>query len=143
MSYGIRLVDPENDYNVMHTGNRHQEGGNYVAFVKTADGQILQGTADCEIHVTYNYSTIYSRVFPQGTARENPPYSNKGDNEGIKWLYGRTAEESIPVLEQAVEQLGTERDTDYWKATDGNAGRALNTLLGWARENPNGIWWVL
>ena len=130
MSYGIRLVDPENDYNVMHTGNRHQEGGNYVAFVKTADGQILQGTADCDLNVTYNYSTIYSRVFPQGT-------------KGINWLYGRTAKESIPVLEQAVEQLGTERDTDYWKATDGNAGRALNTLLGWARENPNGIWWVL
>ena len=141
MSYGILLVDPANDYNVMQT-KRHQEGGTYVAFVKT-DGQVLQGTADCDLNVTYNYYEQFVRVFPKGTARENPPYSNKGDNEGIKWLYDRTAEETIPVLERAVEELGTEQDDDYWKATNGNAGRALSTLLEWAREHPNGVWWVL
>ena len=138
MGYNISLRNngKNDNWDVMTTAIRHQEGGNYVAFEQTADGQIQQGTADCDIHVTGNYSKIYERVFPDSEATRTT---------GLKQtlLISRTAEETIPVLERAVKELGTERHPDYWKATDGNAGRVLNTLLGWAREHPNGVWWVL
>jgi len=39
-------------------------------------------------------------------------------------------------LQKAISLLGTERDPDYWKATEGNAGYALSILLGWARLHP-------
>ena len=40
-------------------------------------------------------------------------------------------------VEVAVNQLGTSTDSDYWKATPGNAGHALNILLYWAKMHPN------
>ena len=109
---------------VIHTSSQQiQEGGT----------QVMAGTNECQLNITYNYSPLFYEVFPESSA----PYHGLG----IRWLYGKTGEESIPVLEKAVERLGIRRNADYWKATMGNAGWALNILLGWAREHPDGVWW--
>ena len=113
MSHDVRLVDTDI---VLVSRQKISEGGTHVS----------GGTNECELNVTYNYSPLFYEVFPK--------------DEGLKWLYGKTGKESIPVLEQAVERLGTKRDSDYWKATMGNAGYSLGILLDWAREFPQGKW---
>ena len=113
MSHDVRLVDSDI---VLVSRQKISEGGTHVSC----------GTNECELNVTYNYSPLFYEVFP--------------NDEGLKWLYGKTGKESIPVLEQAVERLGTKRDSDYWKATMGNAGYSLGILLDWAREFPQGKW---
>jgi hypothetical protein len=44
------------------------------------------------------------------------------------------------VLKAAMEQLGDDVDPDYWKATEGNAKRALAQLLAFAQLRPDGVW---
>ena len=53
---------------------------------------------------------------------------------------GMTGAESIPVLQNAIANLGDDTDQDYWKATDGNAKRSLCQLLAMAKMRPDGIW---
>ena len=94
---------------------RHSEGGTYA----------LGGTTEAELNVTYNYSKSFARV-----------------GFRLNDLDGKRAGDTIPVLEKCVAELGTERDTNYWKATDGNAGYAASILLAWARKYPDAVWYV-
>lgn len=79
------------------------------------------GCGDAWFNITYNYSPFYGELWPGG---------------GIRKLYGKTAEELIPVLKDAVEKLGAEPDENYWKPTKGNAGNALKNLLALAKMCP-------
>lgn len=63
-----------------------------------------------------------------------------GQERGIRYLYGKRAIDTIPLLERAIEILGTEQDDNPWKGTPGNAGYTLSILLGWARRFPNAVW---
>lgn len=81
----------------------------------------LGGTDQASLNVTYNY----------------------GKHFDFNKLDGRTAEDCIPEMEEAVKELGTERDSDYWKATPGNAGYAVSILLGWARQHPKAVFSVM
>ena len=92
----------------------HSEGGTYA----------MGGTSKAEINVTYNYSRVYPEYF------------------SLRDLDGKTAAETELILAKAVDELGTERDEDYWNPTPGNAGYALNILLGWARQHPKAKWIV-
>ena len=79
-----------------------------------------------EINITYNYAHIFRRIF--------------GD-EGIRVLYGKTGEQSIHILEEAIAQLEDNVTPDnLWKPTDGNAKLSLITMLNVAKEHPEGIW---
>ena len=160
MSYGIEL---QKDGEAVHV-SLHEEGGTYV----------LGGKEEAALNITYNYS---------------PHYHEHLDKEkGLRWLYGKTGEETELRLVTAVAILGTEQNTEpfwrlvweqpasvdddtwqrwlkiqnwdeytvdfkvalaasairdggaYWKPTPGNAGYALNILLGWAREHPDAVW---
>lgn len=82
------------------------------------------GTDEASFNITYNYAPIFRRVLGP---------------DGIRGLYGKTGAECEPLLSAAVEQLGTDRDPDYWTATDGNAGAALARLLSWAVQHPDGV----
>lgn len=82
---------------------------------------ILGGTELAEMNVTYNYSVHFSVK-----------------NE----LHGKTAEETIPILEGAVEHFGTERTMNYWDASEGNVGYMCSILLSWAKLHPDAIWRV-
>jgi hypothetical protein len=94
---------------------RFEEGGTYV----------LGGTTQAELNVTYNYAEHMWKHLGEG---------------GLKALHGKKAQDTIETLSKAVEALGTDRDSDYWKSTPGNAGFALSILLSWAKLHPEGEW---
>ena len=115
MSYWVYLEDAQRESMGVKS---HEEGSTYT----------ISGTDRAELNVTYNYSGYY---------REHL------DSElGLRWLHGRTASETIERLEAAVAALGTERSPDHWEGSPGNAGHALSVLLGWARQHPDGVWFV-
>jgi len=86
----------------------------------------IGGTTEMHLNITYNYSEHYYRTI---------------DPEiGIRCLYGKSADETIPILEKAIGLLKNDTDRDYWKDTEGNAKRALIQLLVLAKMRPDGIW---
>lgn len=111
MSYDLGLYYDKQPATVEH----FQEGGT----------QVMGGTDDAELNITYNYSWFYYR------------YLDK--EEGLRWLYGKKAKDCVERLEAAVSELGTDQHDDYWADTPGNAGYALNILLQWAKQHPEAI----
>lgn len=119
VSYDVSLVDDEG---VAVKVPNHAEGG-VVA---------VGGSTRADISITYNYSYFY--------------YNEIDEDDGIRSLDGTVAEETIDTLESAVDRLGTEPHRDcknYWCPSIGRAGKALDVLLGWAREHPNATWRVI
>ena len=117
MSWDIDLVD-KNTREVLHMPEKHHfRGANYV----------LGGTTECSMNITYNYSPLYRKAFP--------------DN-GINIINGKTGEESVPLIAKMIGSLGDDRDDDYWKATEGNAKQPLFALLVFAAQHPEGVWEV-
>ena len=114
MSYDIYLMDPQInkpcDLGLDFTGH----GGMYV----------VGGTSDAWLNVTYNYSSTLYRVIP----------------DGIRSIYGKTGEQSIQILENAISQLGDETNDNYWEECDGNVKKMLKILLSFAKLRPDGVW---
>lgn len=94
------------------------------------------GTDEAELNITYNYARNWWPVWQ----RIGGPEDGEGDGSLGKMIGEKRAGDTIEWLSKAVEILGTERDPDYWAATDGNAGYALSILLGWARQHPDAVW---
>lgn len=115
MSYDIYLNDPVTKEPINLDSPHQMRGGTYAS----------GGTPEAWLNITYNYADHYYRVF--------------GD-KGIRTIYGMTGAESIPVLKNAISQLGDEVDADYWKSTEGNAKKPLIQLLVLAQLRPDGIW---
>jgi hypothetical protein len=61
---------------------------------------------------------------------------------GIRGIYGKTAGESIPILEEAAQKLRAESfSEDYWEPTEGNARKALLDLQVLAKmAPPDAVW---
>ena len=116
MSWSFYLTDPVSGEVLLLDSPHHMKGGTYA----------IGGTTEMHLNITYNYSEHY--------------YTYINEVEGIRWLYGRTAAETIPVLKTAIACLGDDVDRDYWKPTEGNAKRALIQLLALAQMRPDGIW---
>ena len=115
MSYDISLLD-QTTREVLHTDEPHAiAGGTYR----------VGGTTEAWLNVTYNYSKHFRRVL--------------GEN-GIRSIYGKTGEQSLPVLRAAIEQLKTDESEDYWLPTEGNARAALVSLCKLAELFPQGVW---
>ena len=115
MSYDIKLIDPITKEPVELDEPHDMRGGTYA----------IGGTTHAQLNVTYNYGGIFRRVLGAG---------------GIRAIYGKSGAESIPILEAAAAQLGDDVDPDYWKATDGNAKRALVQLAALAKMRPDAVW---
>lgn len=115
MSYDIELVDPVSR-TVLQVEFTHQMcGGTYA----------MGGTNELHLNVTYNYAKHFYRVM--------------GEN-GIRTLYDMSGADSIPILEQAIANLGDDASPDYWEPTEGNAKRSLIQLLTMAKLRPDGVW---
>lgn len=112
MSYDIELNYGDKSAQI----EPHTEGGTIM----------MGGNSAAHLNVTYNYSFFFFHFLDK--------------EDGIRWLYGKAANETIERLEKAVETLGTRQEDDYWIPTPGNAGHALNVLLGWARQHPDAVW---
>lgn len=103
MSYDVSLIDAGKVARI-------QEGGT----------QVVGGTDEPELNITYNYAEVY-RLF----------------DFSIDDLNGHRAGDFIEKMEQIVDKCGTKRFENYWAPTPGNAGFALNILLGWAKQYPD------
>lgn len=117
MSYDIGLKDPTTG-EVVEVA-RHEEGGTYA----------VGGCTDASLNITYNYSGLFRFFVDQ--------------EEGIRWLYGKTGEEVVPRLQSAIESLEkidkAPWERDYWAPTSGNACHALKILLAWAEQHPTAV----
>ena len=97
-----------------------QGGGTYILYDEPPE------EVKAEFNITFNYSKWFRQYLDH--------------KEGLEWLYGKKAIDTIPRLMSAIEWLGTNQSDDYWEATSGNAGFALQTLLRIAEQQPKGIW---
>ena len=100
MGYSIRIKRADGGDAVLP--EKHDiAGGTYA----------VGGTRDAWLYVTYNYAGTFHRVI---------------GGEGLRSLDGGCVMDSLPVLDKAIAALGeAQPDADYWKATDGNAKKAL------------------
>ena len=133
MSYDISLTDPVTGETLELDAPHHMRGGTYE----------VGGSTRAHLNVTRNYATHYYRIFKPAPLRPgvDPHYANEsGTVGGIRSIYGLTGAESIPVLQNAIDQLGDDIHHDYWEPTEGNAKRALAQLLALAKMRPDGVW---
>ena len=115
MSYDIYLKNPD--------GTTHEfddpfdlRGGTYA----------IGGTSEAWLNITWNYGKHFYRVMGK---------------DGIRSIYDCSAEQSIPMLESAIEKLGDDVSDDYWEPTEGNVKAALQNLLVMANNAaPNCVW---
>jgi len=115
VSYDIYLLDPETRETVYLDEPHQLKGGTYA----------LGGTAEAWLNIPYNYSDFFRQYIDP--------------EKGIRMLYGKKAKDCVPILVNAIDQLGTNSDPDYWAATPGNAGAALANLLALCRAAPESI----
>ena len=115
MSYDIELQDPVTG-RVIELDKPHQmKGGTYA----------IGGTNLAELNITYNYCKHFYRLF--------------GEN-GIRFIYGKTAAETLPLLKDGAALLGDDVSDDYWEPTEGNAKAALMQLIALSQMRPDGVW---
>ena len=117
MSYDIELLDPITKKVIELNDPHFVRGGTYA----------VHGTKRLELNITYNYSKHFKWLGELG-------------EKGIRSIYGKTAQESIPILMGAAARLKNDVSEDYWKATEGNAKWALMQLLSIAEMRLDGIW---
>ncbi len=100
----------------------HDEQGNMpqVSGFEEGGTYCVGGSTEADLNVTYNYSKHFN----------------------FRDLHKQKAQDTIRLLADAVRELGTERDEDYWEPSPGNAGYACAVLLGWAKTHPACTWEV-
>jgi hypothetical protein len=128
MSYDICLRDAITGQKLELDLPHQMKGGTYR----------LGGTSEAELNITCNYSIHFRRVFP--VKPSDHLYAKNGLLSGVRSIYGSSGAESIPMLKQAIAQLGDDVNDDYWKPTEGNAKRSLMHLLALAQMRPDGVW---
>lgn len=103
MSYDVNIQDPATGDTRQLDSIHDLRGGTYE----------MGGSSTAWLNITYNYGKHYAEAF------------------GFRFreLHGKTVEEVKPLLAQAIRKLGTDRSDDYWEATPGNAGGALQDLM--------------
>ena len=114
MSYDIRLLDSVTRKPILFDKPHRIKGGTYA----------MHGTKEAWLNVTYNYFHHFKRM----------------GRKGLRSIYGKTGAESIPILKKTIEALGDDIDKNYWKPTEGNAKRALLSLMAFAQMRPDGVW---
>lgn len=100
-----------------------------VVVKRFAEGgkQIINGSTEAELNVTYNYSEILERVLGH-------TFSDALDN--------KKAGDVVELLGHAMMILDTDVSTDYWQATEGNVRVVISRLLMWAEQCPDAIFRV-
>jgi hypothetical protein len=101
--------------------------GGIVKALPSMNGLRTIPDTEAEVNVTYNYSRFFYEYLSA---------------DGLRYLDGKKAQDTIAVLEIACSNLPDEPDTNYWASTPGNAGHILHLLLGWAKLYPEAIWRV-
>lgn len=127
MSWDFDLCDPVTK-KVLKTETKHEiKGGTYC----------VGGTTEMSLNITYNYSDIINGKMKQLDIASNDDYSSYA-----YYLSGKTGAETIDPLKRLISSLKDDVNDDYWKATEGNAKKALCGLLAFAQLRPDGVWSV-
>ena len=122
MNYDIAIIEPSNGQ-TLKLPHRHQLRGGTFA---------IGGTDHAELNVTYNYAKIFQEAFK--------------DPDGIKTLAMRNVLTGLLLLQNAIANLSGMPDDDYWKATPGNARKALCELAALGNmvlatgKNDDAVW---
>ena len=116
MSYDLYLNDPVSGEVLEVDVPHHMRGGTYR----------VGGDTELHLNITYNYGEIYRKVIDE--------------EDGIRFLYGKSGAASIPILDKAINRLKNDVSKNYWDATEGNAKRALIQLKAMAEMRPDGVW---
>lgn len=114
MSYDIRLVDESGETLTVEEPH-NVRGGTYRP----------GGDYDLALNITYNYAKHFYDVFGP---------------KGIRFLHGKTARETLPVLMDAFLDLWEPPSDDYWAPTAGNAAAAIRGLITLGMLAPEGVW---
>lgn len=112
MGWWISLMENEEIVQV----EKHTEGGTIT----------VGGSKEADMSLTYNYAQFYFQEIDK--------------EHGLRWIHEKKAKDTVERLKKAVKALGTKQTGDYWEVTKGNAGHALNVLLGWAKQHPEATW---
>ena len=121
MSWDFDLCDPVTK-KVLETEQKHEiKGGTYC----------VGGTTEMALNVTYNYSDIINKKMKELGIGDKHEYAY--------YLNDKTGAETIEPLKKIIASLKDDVDEDYWKATEGNAKRALCGLLAFAQMRPDGV----
>lgn len=133
MSWDFKLCNPVTK-EVLHTQEKHEiSGGTYC----------VGGTTEMSLNITYNYSNIINKKMAKLKIGKSDEYFTDKDNYSYAdYFNGKTGAETIEPLNQIIASLKNDVHINYWKATEGNAKRALYGLLAFARLRPDGIWKV-
>jgi hypothetical protein len=105
---------------------RDAVSGDHVLVAPFLGGTTRTDHRLAEIGVTFN---LLERLEAAGVY----PYS----------LDGLSGAEALPRLAAASVVLGTDRDSDPWANTPGNAGWICGLLAEWARQHPEAVFLVL
>ena len=117
MSYDVKMVNAEGKKATIRWCDKPRG-----ALAPPQLGVGYEEEVEFDMSITYNYSKFYDQVWPK---------------DGIRSLNGMSVPEAMVQLELGVLSLGTNYEPDYWKATRGNAGRALSDLLTVCRRINN------
>lgn len=112
MSYDLYFCDPVSREVIELNDAHFMRGGTYA----------VGGSKELHFNITYNYASNYAK-----------------HSFSIRNLVDKTALEAIPELERVIALLGNDVSDDYWEATDGNAKRALISLLTMAKMRPDAV----
>ena len=109
MSYNITLVEPDTKEPIIFDEPHQIAGGTFAVDILTGK----PSNTEAWLNVTYNYSGQYGPIW----------------NMTLHDMDGWTVAKAKPYIEEAVKILGTNRSSDYWENTPGNAGAAMADLL--------------
>lgn len=111
MSYDIELIDKNTKKTI--SMNRHQfiRGGKVPAAIDTNTGRLAQiAQRDASINITYNYSHYFYEATDNDERFAHVDYNNEIEY-GIRGLYNKSAQESIPMLKDMIARI-TKKYTD-------------------------------
>ena len=109
MSYDIYIKDAKTGERITFENPHDVQGGTYQ----------LGGCREAWLNITYNYSKFYR--------------DHIDAEQGIRWLYGKTVAECVPILMKARDELGTERNTSpFWQLNimANDSWKAWNERIG-------------
>lgn len=123
MSYDISIVDRKTRKTAKSSNPHNIMGGIYH----------IGCSQDLWLNITYNYGPLFRKAFAE---------YKTNDKQGIWVIDGQKVEDTVPILQIAINNLNTDKTDNYWDATEGNAREALENLLKLAKLCPKGdyIW---
>ena len=102
-----------------------------LPFAPPQGGILCPDIGFCEawLNITFNYGGIFARHGLSIIRREEP-------GQHLDILEGKTAAECVRILTSVIPTMGNETAPDYWEPTEGNAKKALVSLLAIAVAVP-------